>query len=258
MITHLPILMYHQIMPKSHPDFQKHIAVTPENFREQISILQDRGWKIKTLEEYFTAPLGKGESKVAILTFDDVCKNFPEYAAPIMKDLGVRGNIYPIQNMTYGKKFYNLKPEGIPALSEEDIIELDKDGFEIGSHAQSHQNLHKIPFEEARKEIIESKLWLEGLLKKDIQSICYPIGGVDRDIIETAAIAGYKIGITTLKGSLQLSGDQMKLRRVDIKNHIIGKKFIQAIGPFYGMRRFLTRPFRPKYQVSHRHPSFLK
>ncbi|WP_408098749.1 polysaccharide deacetylase family protein [Peredibacter sp. HCB2-198] len=254
--VHLPILMYHQIMPESHPDFKKHIATTPENFRHQVTHLMENGWTIMTLEEYFAHPPGKRPKKAAMLTFDDVCKNFIEYAVPIFKELNVRANIFPIQNMTFNLPFHNLKPQGIPALTEQDIKDLDQMGFAIGSHCQSHQNLHKIPFDQAKKELKESKEWLEGLLGKEVKTICYPIGGIDRDIVNAAKEIGYSIGISTLKGSLQiLETDLMSLRRVDIKNHVIGKKLKFAISPFYGFRRFITRPIRSKYRVSGRHPS---
>ena len=101
-----------------------------------------------------------------------------------------------------------------------------------------------------------SKKWLEKILGKSISTICYPIGGVDKDIIECAKASGFQYGITTLKCSLQLPNDRFTLRRVDIKNHIVGDKFKKAVGPFYGFRRFLTRPFRAKYRVDFRHPSF--
>jgi peptidoglycan/xylan/chitin deacetylase (PgdA/CDA1 family) len=257
--THLPILMYHQVMPEDHPDFKKHICVTPENLRHQVKYLIETGWKMMTLEDYFSIPEDERPKKAAMLTFDDVCKNFITYAVPVFNELKVRANIFPIQNMTFNLPFYNLKPQGIPALTEDEMRDLDRQGFAIGSHCQTHQNLHKIPFSEAYKELKESKEWLENVLGKEVQTICYPIGGVDKDIVDAAMEIGYKIGISTLKGSLQImSKDRMALRRVDIKNHVIGDKLKFSISPFYGLRRFLTRPIRPKYQVSHRHPDKIK
>ncbi|MFA7614726.1 MAG: polysaccharide deacetylase family protein [Candidatus Caldatribacteriota bacterium] len=253
--VHLPILMYHQVMPKTHPNYHDHISVTPEILDYHITTLKNDGWKIQTLEEYFANP----QKKVAILTFDDVCRNFIDYAVPVFEKHNVRANIYPIQNMTYNGEFHNLKNEGIPGLTEEEIIKLDQMGFRIGSHCQSHQNMHMIPLETAKKEMRESKIWLEGLLKKEVKTICYPIGGIDRDIVDYAREVGYKIGISTLKGGLQfLPTDIMTLRRLNIKDHSVGKNFKFLMSPFYGFRRLITRPFRAKYKVSHRHPDALK
>jgi len=257
-VVHFPILMYHQIMPEDHPHFKKHIAVSPDNLKKQISFLLDEGWKIITIEEYFNYPVGSRPKKVAALTFDDITKNFVEYAVPVLNELKVKANVFPIQNMTFNLPFHNLKPEGVPALTEEDIVQLDQQGFAIGSHGQSHRNFHKIPIEEAIKEMHESKEWLEGLLGKTIQTICFPIGGIDSDLALAAENLGYTIGISTFKGSLQiLDSDKMALRRVNIKNDTLGNKLVSSVSAFYGFRRFLSRPFRAKYKLSERHPSVL-
>lgn len=253
--THLPILMYHQILPQTDVAFSKHIAVDPGHFRDQIGLMIDLGWSFETLDQYFSKKEDQRKRKTAILTFDDLSSSFVEHGLKVLEDLKVRASLFPIQNMTFNLPYHNLKQDGISALTDADIKKLSDAGFEIGSHGQSHQNFRKISLSEVKKEMGESKLWLESITGKKVNSICYPIGGVDRDIVQTAKELGYINGISTLKGSLQLSGDRMSLRRVDIKNHIIGSKLKFAISPFYGFRRFATRPFRAKYRVDGRHPS---
>lgn len=251
---HLPILMYHQVLPKSHPDFAKHIAIDPEDFRNHIQTLKNRGWKFKTVDQYFSqAP----EDKVAILTFDDCASSFYEFALPIIEEFGVKVSVFPIQNMTTHKEYHNLSHDGVRGLTEDELKHIANLGHELGSHAQSHRNLHTIPFEEVTTELTESKAWLESITGKPVNTVCYPIGGIDRDIVELATKLGFKNGLSIFKCSLQiLPADRMKLRRVDIKHHTVGDKFLSSIGPFYGLRRFLTRPFRSKYRVDMRHPSF--
>lgn len=255
---YLPILMYHQILPKSNPHFSKHIAVEPEHFREQVQYLIDQGFAIRTVKEYFSHPDLFSQGKVAILTFDDVASSFVEYGKPIMDELKVKGSVFPIKNMSFDEKYFNLSSEGISPLKEADLKKLYDEGFELGSHGLSHRNLHKIPFEEVKKELSESKKWLEAITGEQILTVCYPIGGIDKDIVEYSKSLGYVNGLSTLKGSLQFESDRMSLRRVDIKNHVVGKKLQSHISPFYGFRRFLTRPFRAKYRVDFRHPDLAK
>ena len=256
--THLPILMYHQVLPKTHPDFKKHIAVDPEVFRGQVKQLLEQGWKFMTVDEYFSHPEDKRPAKTAILTFDDLASSFVEYGLPVCNELNVRASLFPIQNMTFNRPYHNLSKDGISPLNDSDIKMLSDAGFEIGSHGQSHQNFRKISLTQVREEMGESKKWLEGVIGKKVNTICYPIGGVDRDIVDTAKDLGYINGLSTLKGSLQFSGDRMSLRRVDIKNHVVGDKLKFGVSPFYGFRRFITRPFRAKYRVDARHPSIGK
>lgn len=255
-LKHLPILMYHQVLPESHPDFKKHIAIDPKNFRSHIQTLLDLGWKFKTVDQYFSEPV---EDKVAIMTFDDCASSFYEYGLPVIEEFGIKVSVFPIQNMTTHHEYHNLSKDGVRGLTNEELKHIVSLGHELGSHAQSHRNLRTIPFSEVRKELSESKKWLEELTGKPVNTVCYPIGGIDRDIINLAQHLGYKNGLSTLKCSLQLlPTDRMCLRRVDIKNHVIGAKFRSAIGPFYGFRRFITRPFRSKYRVDGRHPQLQK
>lgn len=246
--------MYHQVLPESHPDFKKHIAIDPKNFRDHIQTLLDQGYKIKTVDQYFNE---NQNEKVAILTFDDCASSFYEYGLPIIEEFGIKVSVFPIQNMTTHKEYHNLSKDGVRGLTEKELKHIVSLGHELGSHAQSHQNLRTLDFSEVRKELSESKAWLEGLTGNTINTVCFPIGGIDRDIINLSKELGYKNGLSILKCSLQLlPTDRMCLRRVDIKNHVVGPKFKSAIGPFYGLRRFLTRPFRSKYRVDGRHPSF--
>jgi peptidoglycan/xylan/chitin deacetylase (PgdA/CDA1 family) len=251
---HLPILMYHQILPKSNPYFSKHIAVEPEIFREQLEFLLKEGWSFTTVKDYFTRPFGKG--KFAILTFDDISSAFCDYALPILNELNIKATLFPIQNMTFNKPFHNLCDLGIKSLTEHDLKVLHQNGFELGSHGQSHQNFRKISIEEVRLEFSESKEWLEDLTSAPVVTACYPMGGVDADIIQTTGELGYIYGLTTLKGSLQFEGDRLCLRRVNIKNDVRGSKLRFRVSPFYGLRRLLSRPFKAKYRLSNRHPSF--
>lgn len=253
---HLPILMYHQILPSSNPYFKNHIAVEPENFRSQLKLLQAEGWKFVTLKEYFAAEGNYEGQKVAVLTFDDISSAFIEYAVPVLNEFKAKASVFPIQNMTAGSTYHNLNPNGIRALTEDEIRSLDQQGFEIGSHCQTHQNLRKISFKEAQKELKESKDWLEKILGKKVHTICFPIGGIDRDLVQYSQEIGYDIGVSTLKGALQLKRDRMSLRRVNIKNNVLGDKLLSSVGPLYGIKSYLSRPFRAKYRGSERHPDF--
>ncbi len=251
---HLPILMYHQILPKNHPYIKEHIVVENTVLQAQLEELIAQGWSFQNLKDWGT--LKSQSNKVAILTFDDITSAFIDYALLVLQKLNVTATLFPIQNMMQGKPYLNLSPNGLNPLTENDLKKLDQMGFEIGSHGQSHSNMALIPFSQVEKEIAESKSWLESLLGHEIHSICYPIGGVNRDIVNLALKHGYKVGVTTLKGTLQGSQDDMVLRRINIKNDVVGNRLQYAVSPFYGFRRFIFRLFRAKYRVDNPHTVF--
>jgi peptidoglycan/xylan/chitin deacetylase (PgdA/CDA1 family) len=57
--------------------------------------------------------------------------------------------------------------------------------FEIGAHTVTHRHLTKISLEEARIEIVDSKLMLEVLFAKDITKFCPPRGYTNPELTET-------------------------------------------------------------------------
>ena len=50
-------------------------------------------------------------------------------------------------------------------------------GMIIGSHSQSHTLLSRLSYREQFKELKNSKIFLEKIIKKNIDTFCYPYGG---------------------------------------------------------------------------------
>ena len=64
--------------------------------------------------------------------------------------------------------------------------------IEIGSHGFLHNNLGTITESLATKEMSDSKIYLENLIQKDIDSIGYPDGSYSRATLDSAEVLGYK------------------------------------------------------------------
>lgn len=62
-------------------------------------------------------------------------------------------------------------------LNEQEVCQLFKNGFEIGSHTCSHSLLTNISDAEVNREIIYSKHILSDVLNSEINSFCFPFGG---------------------------------------------------------------------------------
>ena len=98
-------------------------------------------------------------------------------------------------------------------LNAGDIINLSKQGHSIGSHTDTHcvaRDIINNP-ELIKKELIEPRITLSKLINQEIKVLTYPFGAVD-DIIDDNEIlkqAGYKIGLTTFKGSKEFNQFQI-------------------------------------------------
>jgi peptidoglycan/xylan/chitin deacetylase (PgdA/CDA1 family) len=61
-------------------------------------------------------------------------------------------------------------------LDENDIKYLDERGVIIGSHSSTHRVLSECDDEELKQEVLENKLYLEGLLGKKVEHLALPYG----------------------------------------------------------------------------------
>lgn len=87
--------------------------------------------------------------------------------ARLLKKYRIGGTLYiSPKNREWDKK---------DLLTDEQIIGLNKN-FEIGAHTLSHPILTEVNETESFKEIKESKIYLEKLLKSDVDMFCYPKG----------------------------------------------------------------------------------
>lgn len=105
--------------------------------------------------------------------------------ADILNKYNIRGTFYIARNY--------LKMR----LTDREIVELSK-RHEIGAHTMTHPALPKIPLCQAKKEIHESKRWLENLLDSEVPMFCYPYGYYDESIVEVVRKSGFR-GARTVK-----------------------------------------------------------
>jgi len=72
---------------------------------------------------------------------------------------------------------------GYEPLNVVQAVSIAQD-FEIGSHTVTHRHLTKMPFEEARIEISDSKFMLEALFAKPITKFCPPRGYTNPELTD--------------------------------------------------------------------------
>ena len=108
--------------------------------------------------------------------------------AKLLKKYGIKGTFY------ISPKNREFKKEDL--LSDEEIIKLNRD-FEIGAHTITHPILTKISEREAFNEIIDSKKYLENLIREEVRCFCYPGGVYNNKIKELVKRTGFIRARTT-------------------------------------------------------------
>jgi len=197
-------LMYHRVNGFRGND----MSVPPDAFRAQVRWLRDSGYEnvnVKDLESGVPPSVRRG----VIFTFDDGYEdNFLE-AAPILKEYGYTAVFYiPVdfvgsQRMDTRDVLESNRLEHNRRMTWDQLQALLDQGMEIGSHTMSHPRLDTVEPEQARWEIADSKRELEGRLRAEIASFCYPGGCYDETHVALVREAGYRSATTASPGELE-------------------------------------------------------
>ena len=202
----LRILMYHAIGTPIESDdgdlysmtcdrFEKHMRYLVEHHRDRL------------------VPLGQsaltGNSFRVALTFDDGYRDNLSVAAPLLVELGIPFTIFVCTGAVAERRAGFLRPEDVRELA-------GLRGATIGSHSISHPRLAECDDRRLKEELAGSKVYLEDLLGKQVVSISYPDGSVDRRVRDMAEHAGYGIGATSRFDINRPERDSLLLCRSDI------------------------------------------
>lgn len=209
MSSKIPILTYHSI-----DDSGSIISTSPRKFRSQMHYLREKNFNIISLKEvvqYLHDKVPLPPRSVSI-TFDDGFANLYNVAYPILKSCGFTATIFLVPGHCGKNNQWQGQPEGIPVLDLLDwerIREMADGGFDFGAHTMEHADLSTLPAEQARKEIVNSKLIIQERLGRPVHFFAYPYGSVTseiRNIVidEFSGACSVKLGFSTLKSDVHM------------------------------------------------------
>ncbi len=220
----LSILMYHQIGRYPRPDAHRALFCHIDRFRGQLRYLKLAGFKVLSLAEAYRC-LFQGEplpKRSVVITVDDGFDDFREFAWPALKEYDCTATVFLVSTLV--GKSADWLPALPPLMDAATIRQLHSEGAHFGSHAMTHQRLSKLSPEAQRNEIFGSKAALEDLLGAEVPDFCYPYGDYDqrsRDLVEEA---GYRTGLTCIRGAANTSHNPFELTRKAISygDNLIG------------------------------------
>jgi peptidoglycan/xylan/chitin deacetylase (PgdA/CDA1 family) len=169
-----------------------------------------QNWKLRNGECW---PLETGQQRTAACgKFFSLCRTLSE--AEQQQELRSLQSQLPLMqvNGEMGARF--------EFLSHDDVRRLAENGIEIGSHTITHPILGASEPENARREIANSKLELEGLLGKPVRAFAYPFGAPGLDFMprDEALVqaSGYALAFAGEGGFVSRSSNRFALPRVGI------------------------------------------
>jgi peptidoglycan/xylan/chitin deacetylase (PgdA/CDA1 family) len=192
----IPILLYHSVSAHVEED---RFAVAPDRFASHAEAIAASGATALTISEIADCLRGLRrlpEHPVAI-TFDDGFEDTVA-AVEVLSRHGLRSTAYITTGSVGEAKM----------ISERQIGTLAgwRGAMELGAHSVTHPRLDELPPESARDEIASSKLALESLIDRRVDTFAYPHGAYDARTRALVKEAGFR-SAAAVKNALSHSHD---------------------------------------------------
>lgn len=179
------VLMYHDIKATEINGFD----VSVKDFCQQLDWLAAHEYKTLSIYEFVecitkNTPFPK---KSVLITFDDGYDGISTYAVPELRKRGMKATFFIIKNSI------GTKLTGYSYLNEQQVKELSADPlFSIQAHTLSHADLTNISAQQLQEEVAGSKKFFEELTGTQCETIAFPYGYYNKNVLDAVERAGYK------------------------------------------------------------------
>lgn len=192
-------------------DRHDNITTPVSVFEQFIEDIYNSGYRLCSMRNYLS--MNETERKYSIVcTFDDGYRGVLKHALPSMKRYGFTATVYVCTDYIGKCNDWNYKDRVRRIhLSYDELEELIKEGWEIGSHGKSHRSLLRLNDEEVISELAESKDLLEKNLGI-VDSYAYPYGDYS-DFIMKLVRKYYTNAMLLTQGGVHINVDSHRIRR---------------------------------------------
>ena len=209
----VPILCYHRFARSC----DSPLCMPTEIFDQQLRYLKENGYRVigpEALAEFldYRKPIPKNAVMISV---DDGYRSTYDMAYPILKKYGFTATLFIYTD------YVGVSSQ---AITWDQLRELKREGFTIGSHSVAHSDLSKQKKDEDKKtyltrlkrEIFRSKQILDEKLGQDTLIFSYPFGRQNQTVVSLARQAGYTIAVTVDRGSNPFFANPFLIKRDQI------------------------------------------
>jgi peptidoglycan/xylan/chitin deacetylase (PgdA/CDA1 family) len=179
------VFLYHDVSDPDSPQYSPLYSTRTDQFKRQIELLS-KYFKFVPLEAVVT-PNTNSRQRLASITFDDGFLSVKEHALPYLKSKDIPFSVFvnsmaikhnrlfyganvPDINRTYDRKVF-LDESDLRALAPNDVV--------IGSHSSTHKVLAECDEASLREEVLDNKIYLEGLTGRAVKHFALPFGKLE-------------------------------------------------------------------------------
>ncbi len=214
------ILLYHRVNDLAHDP----LTTGVERFAEHLATLRRHYPVIATSELVARVKEHKRLPGTAVaIHFDDCYRDVHTNAARLLAHLQMPACAFISSGFIDTDLVFphdaNARPVHFENLGSQEVADLARKGFEIGSHTVNHADLGQVSFEQAKEELNESKSVLESILGRSVNLVSYPYGkrsNIRPEVVDLARGAGYVAMFSAYGGYIEGHTDTFDIRRIGI------------------------------------------
>jgi len=159
-------------------------------------------------------------ARTVAITFDDCYRDNVD-AARILTEYGLPATFF-IPTAFVGNDHVFDWDRDLPRMANltwDDVLDMVRMGFEIGSHSVSHADFGTITAEQARHELTESKRVLEARIQCPVRWFAYPYGqrgNLQREFVSLIQEVGYEACFSGYGGTVSAGREDFVLPRESV------------------------------------------
>jgi peptidoglycan/xylan/chitin deacetylase (PgdA/CDA1 family) len=163
------------------------LFVRPRDLRRHIERLQGWGHELVTFGELARRALHGEANGCVSLTFDDGVAD-DGALLQTLRETGAAATVFAVSGWLGRPCPYAPSTRIVTA---EELRQLAAAGIEIGAHSVTHPDLSALSYEDARKELVDSKAALETVLELPVTVAAYPFGRATAETRRACCDAGF-------------------------------------------------------------------
>jgi len=209
----IPILTYHRFAQ----DCPSPLCMPAAAFRAQMRYLKDNRYHVLSADELlaFVQHRRPLPPRSVLITIDDGYRSVYEIAYPILREFDFSAVLFIYTELI------DVSPI---ALTWNQLEEMRRNGFAVGSHTIRHSDL-TLPREgesgaefaaRVENELVGSKQVLDRRLGQDTWLLAYPYGNYDPKVVASSQRAGYKLAMSVKRGGNPFFANPFTLKRDQI------------------------------------------
>lgn len=230
-------------------DGRSQYTVSIEQLESHLAFLKAEGFLVEDFEQ-LESRLRLGQEfpeRYAVLTVDDGDES-AVIAADLLEKHQCKSTFFVTRDRSRSRPGY---------IREEQIRELRRRGFSLGTHGTTHRKLTFLSKEDCVEELKGSREWLEDLLAELVSYMAFPGGYLNAYVLRTAQEQGYVLTGTCHErmNSVQAMRLPCVVNRVNVRRHFSMQDFqriLEGNRGFYLWRQIRTTTLMLPKQVVRR------